>query len=65
MEQVELVQKIRAGFMKDLAHLHLQLYLPKWLVGKVVAGDDTADFLAEDAVPSRSGCWMIAQDIAA
>ena len=68
-EQVELVQKIRAGFTEDLVAIY-NIFAPvtyfKWLVGKVAGGDDIiADFLAEDAVLTRRVLDVIAQDIAA
>ena len=68
-EQVELVQKIRAGFTEDLVAIY-NIFAPvtyfKWLVGKVAGGDDIiADFLAEDAVLTKRVLDVIAQDIAA
>ena len=68
-EQVELVQKIRAGFTEDLVAIY-NIFAPvtyfKWLVGKVAGGDDIiADFLAEDAVLTKRVLGVIAQDIAA
>lgn len=67
-EQVELVQKIRAGFTEDLVAIY-NIFAPvtyfKWLVGKVAGGDDIiADFLAEDAVLTKRLLDVIAQDIA-
>lgn len=68
-EQVELVQKIRAGFTEDLVAIY-NIFAPvtyfKWLVGKVAGGDDIiADFLAEDAEVTKRVLDVIAQDIAA
>ena len=68
-EQVELVQKIRAGFTEDLVAIY-NIFAPvtyfKWLVGKVAGGDDIiADFLAEDAVLTKRVLDVIAKDIAA
>ena len=68
-EQVELVQKIRAGFTEDLVAIY-NIFAPvtyfQWLVGKVAGGDDIiADFLAEDAVLTKRVLDVIAQDIAA
>ena len=68
-EQVELVQKIRAGFTEDLVAIY-NIFAPvtylKWLVGKVAGGDDIiADFLAEDAEVTKRVLDAIAQDIAA
>jgi len=68
-EQVELVQKIKAGFTEDLVAIY-NIFAPvtyfKWLVGKVAGGDDIiADFLAEDAVLTKRVLDVIAQDIAA
>lgn len=68
-EQVELVQKIRAGFTEDLVAIY-NIFAPvtyfKWLIGKVAGGDDIiADFLAEDAVLTKRVLDVIAQDIAA
>ena len=68
-EQVELLQKIRAGFTEDLVAIY-NIFAPvtyfKWLVGKVAGGDDIiADFLAEDAVLTKRVLDVIAQDIAA
>ncbi len=68
-EQVELVQKIRAGFTEDLVAIY-NIFAPvtyfKWLVGKVAGGDDIiADFLVEDAVLTKRVLDVIAQDIAA
>ena len=67
-EQVELVQKIRAGFTEDLVAIY-NIFAPvtyfKWLVGKVAGGDDIiADFLAEDAEVTKQVLDVIAQDIA-
>ena len=68
-EQVELVQKIRAGFTEDLVAIY-NIFAPvtyfKWLIGKVAGGDDIiADFLVEDAVLTKRVLDVIAQDIAA
>ena len=68
-EQVEQVQKIRAGFTEDLVATY-NIFAPvtyfKWLVGKVAGGDDIiADFLAEDAKVTKRVLDVIAQDIAA
>ena len=68
-EQVELVQKIRAGFTEDLVAIY-NIFAPvtyfKWLIGKVAGGDDIiADFLAEDAVLTKRVLDVIAKDIAA
>ena len=68
-EQVELVQKIKAGFTEDSVAIY-NIFAPvtyfKWLVGKVAGGDDIiADFLAEDAVLTKRVLDVIAQDIAA
>ena len=68
-EQVELVQKIRAGFTEDLVAIY-NIFGPvtyfKWLIGKVAGGDDIiADFLVEDAVLTKRVLDVIAQDIAA
>ena len=68
-EQVELVQKIRAGFTEDLVAIY-NIFAPvtyfKWLIGKVTGGDDIiADFLVEDAVLTKRVLDVIAQDIAA
>ena len=68
-EQVELVQKIRAGFTEDLIAIY-NIFAPvtyfKWLIGKVAGGDDIiADFLVEDAVLTKRVLDVIAQDIAA
>ena len=68
-EQVELVQKIRAGFTEDLVAIY-NIFAPvtyfKWLVGKVAGGDDIiADFLAENAVLTKRVLDVIAKDIAA
>ena len=68
-EQVELVQKIRAGFTEDLVAIY-NIFAPvtyfKWLVGKVAGGDDIiADFLAEDAALTKRVLDVIAKDIAA
>lgn len=68
-EQVELVQKIRAGFTEDLVAVY-NIFAPvtyfKWLIGKVAGGDDIiADFLVEDAVLTKRVLDVIAQDIAA
>ncbi|MGQ8790021.1 hypothetical protein, partial [Enterobacter hormaechei] len=64
-EQVELVQKIRAGFTEDLVAIY-NIFAPvtyfKWLVGQVAGGDDIiADFLAEDAVLTKRVLDVIAQ----
>ena len=68
-EQVELVQKIRAGFTEDLVaiyHIFAPVTYFKWLIGKVAGGDDIiADFLVEDAVLTKRVLDVIAQDIAA
>ena len=68
-EQVELVQKIRAGFTEDLVAIY-NIFAPvtyfKWLIGKVAGGDDIiADFLAENAVLTKRVLDVIAKDIAA
>ena len=68
-EQVELVQKIRAGFTEDLVAIY-NIFAPvtyfKWFIGKVAGGDDIiADFLVEDAVLTKRVLDVIAQDIAA
>ena len=68
-EQVELVQKIKAGFTEDLVAIY-NIFAPvtyfKWLIGKVAGGDDIiADFLVEDAVLTKRVLDVIAQDIAA
>ena len=68
-EQVELVQKIRAGFTEDLVAIY-NIFAPvtyfKWLIGKVAGGDDIiADFLVEDAVLTKRVLDVIAKDIAA
>ena len=67
-EQVELVQKIRAGFTEDLVAIY-NIFAPvtylKWLLGEVSGGDDLiADFLVQDSQKLKKVLDVIAQDIA-